>query len=135
MIKAIAHICISTTDLDKTETFYCGALGLSKKFNFIREGKVFGYYLRINEHNYIEVFLSHAITPEEQPAIKHFCLEVEDMDNAIRRIRSAGVTVTDKKMGHDQSWQAWLADPNGITIELHEYTDKSSQVLGSDCFL
>jgi hypothetical protein len=38
-------------------------------------------------------------------------------------------------MGHDQSWQAWLADPNGITIELHEYTDKSSQVLGSDCFL
>ena len=132
MIKAIAHICISAKDLDETEKFYCGGLGLSKKFNFIRDGKVFGYYLQINETNYIEVFQTDAISSEDQPRVKHFCLEVDDIDKAIETIRSRGIDISDKKMGCD-NWQAWLTDPNGIKIELHQYTDKSSQVVGTDC--
>ena len=135
MIKAIAHICISTKDLNKTEQFYCSCLGLSKKFNFIREGKVIGYYLQINESNFIEVFNTDTNSSEEEPQIKHFCLEVEDLDKAIEKIRECGVSITDKKMGADNSWQAWLADPNGVKIELHQYTDRSCQVVGSDCVI
>jgi glyoxylase I family protein len=134
MIKAIAHICISTTDLEKTEKFYC-CLGLSKKFNFIREGKVFGYYLQINASNFIEIFEADRISSEKEPQVKHFCLEVDDIDKTIEEIRNRGVSITDKKMGDDNSFQAWLTDPNGIKIELHQYTDKSSQVAGSDCVI
>ena len=135
MIKAIAHICIQTKDLNKTEQFYCTCLGLSKKFNFIREDKVIGYYLQINESNFIEVFKTDTNSSEGEPQIKHFCLEVQDLDKAIEKIRNCGVSITDKKMGADNSWQAWLADPNGVKIELHQYTDRSCQVVGSDCVI
>ena len=133
MIKAIAHICISTKDLDETERFYCSCLGLSKKFDFIRDGKVFGYYLQINDNNFIEVFQTDANSSEEEPQVKHFCLEVDDIDKTIEKINNCGVSITDKKIGCDNSWQAWLTDPNGIKIELHQYTDKSCQIVGSDC--
>ena len=135
MIKALAHICISTNSLDETEKFYCSCLGLSKKFNFIRDGKVFGYYLQINESNFIEVFLADANSSEKEPQVRHFCLEVDDIDKTIEEIRNCGVSVTDKEMGLDNSWQAWITDPNGIEIELHQYTEKSSQVVGSDCVI
>jgi lactoylglutathione lyase/glyoxylase I family protein len=135
MIKALAHICILTKNLDETERFYCSGLGLTKKFNFIREGRVFGYYLQINDANFIEVFQADADSSAGEPPIKHFCLEVENIDTAIVTLRNRGIHVTDKKLGADHSWQAWLADPNGIRIELHQYTGKSSQVLGSDCVI
>lgn len=135
MIKALAHICISTKDLDETEKFYCSCLGLSKKFNFIRDGKVFGYYLQINANNFIEVFLDDANSSEKEPSIKHFCLEVDDIDKAIVEIRNCGIDVTDKEIGLDNSWQVWITDPNGVKIELHQYTAKSSQVVGSDCVI
>ena len=135
MIKAIAHICISTKSLDETEKFYCSCLGLSKKFNFIKDGKVFGYYLQINEYNSIEVFQAEANSSEKEPQVKHFCLEVDDIDKTIEEIRSCGISITDKKMGCDNSLQAWLTDPNGINIEFHQYTDKSSQAVGSDCVI
>jgi len=135
MIKAMAHICVSTKDLDKTEKFYCSCLGLAKKFSFIRDGKVFGYYLQINEHNFIEFFQADAVSSEDKPKVMHFCLEVDDIDKAIKEIRNCGVSITDKKTGSDNSWQAWLTDPNGINIELHQYTDKSSQITGNDCIV
>ena len=135
MIKAIAHICISTKDLDETENFYCSCLGLSKKFDFIRDGKVFGYYLQINDNNFIEVFQTGANSSEEEPQIKHFCLEVDDIDKTIEEVRNCSVNITDKEMGGDNSWQAWLTDPNGIKIELHQYTEKSNQVVGGDCVI
>jgi lactoylglutathione lyase len=31
-------------------------------------------------------------------------------------------------LGGDQSYQAWLADPDGNRIELHQFTDKSLQI-------
>lgn len=134
-IKAMAHICISTKDLQETEKFYCSCLGLSKKFNFIRDGKVFGYYLQINDDNFIEVFQADEDSSEKESQIKHFCLQVDDIDKTIEEIGNSGVSVTDKTMGDDNSWQAWLTDPNGIKIELHQYTNKSSQVVGSDCVI
>jgi lactoylglutathione lyase/glyoxylase I family protein len=135
MIKAIAHICILTMDLEGTRRFYCDCLGLTNKFNFIRDGKVFGYYFQINEQNFIEVFLANTESSDRQPQIMHFCLEVDDIDQAIEKIRLYGVDVTDKALGPDNTYLAWLADPNGATIELHQYTDKSSQIVGGDCVI
>ena len=46
--------------------------------------------------------------------------------------RAQGVTITDKSFGCDDTWQAWTADPDGVKIELFEYTDKSAQFVGGD---
>lgn len=135
MIKALAHLCISTNDLAATERFYGSCLGLTKKFKFIREGKIIGYYFQINENTFIEVFQTDINASDQEPQVMHFCLEVNHIDTAIETLRNRGIRVTDKKLGSDHSWQAWLADPNGVKIELHQYTDKSCQATGSDCVM
>lgn len=135
MIKAMAHICILTQDPDKTEWFYCSCLGMVKKFNFIREGKIAGFYLQINDRNFIEVFQTDTAASAQESPIKHFCLETDNIDDVTEKTRELNVDVTDKKMGCDHTWQAWLTDPNGIGIELHQYTDTSCQTTGGDCII
>jgi lactoylglutathione lyase/glyoxylase I family protein len=135
MIKQLAHVCIGAIDLAASEHFYCDVLGLTKKFRFIRGGKEFGFYLDAGNNNYIEVFAQDAPSDNERPIIKHFCLQVDDIDEAIRSISAAEVAVTEKQLGSDQSWQAWITDPSGVRIELHQYTDESTQLTGQDCII
>jgi catechol 2,3-dioxygenase-like lactoylglutathione lyase family enzyme len=34
MIKGLAHVCFRVADLDVSERFYCGQLGLRRAFDF-----------------------------------------------------------------------------------------------------
>ena len=56
LIKAVAHVCIKTTDLEKTTAFYCGTLGMEKLFDFTRQGNVIGFYIKASHDTFIEVF-------------------------------------------------------------------------------
>ena len=130
MIKRLAHVCIHTTNLTKTEHFYCQALGLKKQFEFVRNDKPFGFYLRLGNHSFIEVF---AGDPGEVGNINHLALEVTSIDEIAQTLKAHGYEISEKKMGGDHSWQAWTADPSGIRIELHEYTAQSMQLTGGVC--
>ena len=135
MIDGMAHVCIGATDLEATERFYCEGLGCEKVFDFIREGEVVGFYLRIADANFVEVFLQEEIDAEAPAPISHLCLEVSDIDGVAERLASKGYEVTEKKLGADRSWQVWTSDPCGVRIEFHQYTGDSSQVTGADCRL
>jgi glyoxylase I family protein len=132
MIKQIAHICILTKDLDKTRSFYLDALGLELGFEFERDGAIFGCYIKVGNNTFIEVFEGN---PADVDPILHVAIEVSDMDSLIEQIRDHGYEVTDKKMGSDMSWQAWVTDPNGVKIEFHEYTSDSKQLTGGKCIV
>ncbi len=132
MIKRIAHLCLVSKDLTATERFYANALGLKKAFNFLRDGTVTGFYLAVGEDSFIEVFLTDQTRDGKSSAIKHLCLEVDSIDEISARVKKAGYEITDKQLGSDRSWQAWLTDPNGVRIELHEYTPASSQLTNAD---
>ena len=134
-IKRLAHVCLSAHDLAATERFYCAGLGFAKVFDFIRNGQIIGFYLRVVEGTYIEVFVREAIDAEAKPPISHLCFEVDDIDAVRRQLLAAGYTVTDKKLGADQSWQSWVTDPSGVQIEFHQYTAKSCQLTGANCVL
>jgi glyoxylase I family protein len=133
IIRKIAHVCIFAHDLEETAKFYSDVLGMQKVFNFLRDGQIIGYYLQAGQDTHIEVFHKSAAAFAETDAINHICLEVSDMDEAIAHIRAQGVSALDKKLGVDGTWQSWLADPNGVKIELFEYTDRSLQFIGGDC--
>jgi catechol 2,3-dioxygenase-like lactoylglutathione lyase family enzyme len=133
MIKSLAHVCIHSTDLARTEAFYCGVLGLKIQFRFLRDGKLIGFYLRISDSQFIEVFYRPEVPSPEHPAIGHFCLEVDDVGGMCRRLSESGVKATEPKMGADHSWQAWCRDPDGVSIEFHQYTAQSTQITGEDC--
>ncbi len=132
IVRQVAHVCIFAHDLDATEAFWLGVLGLPVAFRFTRNGAPYGFYLTAGGTTNIEVFLKTAAAFAETDRINHICLEVHSIDDAIAAIRAAGVTITDKKLGVDDTWQAWTADPNGVKIELFEYTSRSAQFVGGD---
>jgi lactoylglutathione lyase/glyoxylase I family protein len=128
MIKGIAHICFTVSDLDRALGFYQDGLGFEHAFDFMREsGERYGCYLHIGERNFIELFEGEPSEPAERPSFRHFCLEVEDIEDTVATLRDRGLEVSEIKLGKDQSYQAWLTDPDGNRIELHAYTPASWQ--------
>ena len=93
--------------------------------------------LEVADGNYIEVFQHprEAVVPDAPSPIRHLCLEVDDIESVSRALKTHGFEVSDKKLGGDQSWQAWTTDPSGVRIEFHQYTQTSAQRTGKDCIL
>ncbi len=109
MINGMAHICLSVENLDVMEEFYVKKLGLSHAFDFKgKNGERVGAYIRIGNRAFLEMFIGRK---------KH----------TVAAIRSHGVEVSEPMLGSDNSWQAWITDPEGNRIELHQYTPESWQ--------
>jgi catechol 2,3-dioxygenase-like lactoylglutathione lyase family enzyme len=132
-IKSLAHICIKTTDLQKTEDFYCGALGMTKLFNFVWDKAVIGFYMKAANDTFIEVFLSGetGAAPAKR-TLDHFCLETNAIQELRQRLVDRGYPAREIIMGADQALQFWVQDPNGLEIEFQEYSGKSSQITGQE---
>jgi len=130
MIKRLAHVCIGATNLAETERFYLDSLGMEKAFDFFRAGQHIGFYLKAGESTFIEVFAEDGEPEAQRPLIKHFCLEVADLDAVCEALKSKGVDISAKKLGGDGAWQAWITDPSGVRIELMQYSEDSSQFSG-----
>jgi len=129
MIKGIAHTCYTVKDLKRAIGFYCDVLRLKQAFDFRDEkGRLYGVYIYVGGRNFIELFEGEvADLKETGSSYRHLCLEVDDTEATVKGLRSQGIEVSDPKMGGDGSWQAWLADPDGNKIELHQYTMESKQ--------
>jgi lactoylglutathione lyase/glyoxylase I family protein len=128
MITGLAHTCFTVSDLDSALTFYRDALGLKEAFDFTDdEGRRYGVYLYLGERNFIELFEGTVAEPAEGQSFRHICLEVDDIEATVKTLRARGLEVSPIKMGRDQSYQAWITDPDGNRIELHHYTPDSWQ--------
>lgn len=140
MIRQLAHLNFVTNDLSKIIDFYVNKLGMKVKFIMKnREGVPFGYYFDCGNVTFIEFFDQTLAAREWGGDIgdltpgrryKHFCLEVVGLDAYIADLRGKGVPVDRVSMGIDHSRQAWIIDPDGNAIELHEYGPKSLQLIG-----
>jgi len=137
MIKQLAHVCLLTNDLAATEDFYCRVLKLHSRFDFYKDNARFGLYLDAGNGTFIEVFKDDSEQSEKASVqnIKHLCFQVDDIEETIQTLRNNDIDISDKKMGADNSWQSWCKDPNGVDIELHQYTDQSLQLTGGICYV
>jgi len=131
-IQSFAHACIKTTNLDATTDYYCGALGLKKFFNFTKQGKVIGFYMKADNETFIEVFLADEVEKIGKQVLNHFCLETKSIEALRKTLVERGYAPGEIRMGGDQSPQFWMKDPNGLDVEFQEYTEKSSQRTGQD---
>jgi catechol 2,3-dioxygenase-like lactoylglutathione lyase family enzyme len=128
MITGLAHTCFTVSDLDRALTFYRDALGLEEAFDFTDdEGRRYGIYLHLGERNFIELFEGTVAEPAEGQSFRHICLEVDDIEATVKTLRERDLEVSPIKMGRDHSYQAWITDPDGNRIELHQYTPDSWQ--------
>jgi catechol 2,3-dioxygenase-like lactoylglutathione lyase family enzyme len=128
MIVGLAHICFTVSNLEEAIAFYQDKLGLLPAFDFINDkGERFGIYLHLGGRSFIELFKGNPQQLHQQQSYRHFCLEVDDIQSTASELRTRGVEVSEIKMGSDNSCQAWLSDPDGNRIELHQYTPESKQ--------
>lgn len=140
MIRQLAHLNFMTDDLSKIIDFYVNKLGMKVKFTLNnKEGQPFGYYFECGGTTFLEFFdqkMAAEVWGGEVTALnigtryKHFCLEVTGLDEFCRMLASRGVKVSAISLGMDNSRQAWIADPDGNSIELMEYGPSSLQLTG-----
>jgi catechol 2,3-dioxygenase-like lactoylglutathione lyase family enzyme len=131
-IQSVAHVCLKTTNLDATADFYCGALGLKRIFDFTKQGKIVGFYLKASNETFIEVFHADAVEKIDRQVLSHFCLETDSIETLRKALADRGYAPGEIQRGADNSFQFWMKDPNGMSFEFHQYTDQSSQFTGRD---
>ena len=78
VISRLAHVCIGAANLEAAEDFYVQKLGLEKAFEFFRAGQRIGFYVKVSDKTFIEIFVDSGEQDSARPLIKHFCLEVEE---------------------------------------------------------
>ena len=128
MILGLAHVCFTVSDLNRALEFYGDKLGFPVAFEFRRPtGERYGVYLKTGNRTFIELFQGALNARAEKQSYGHICLEVDDVARTVAELRAKGLELTEPMLGKDQSWQAWLADPDGNRIELHGYTPQSWQ--------
>ena len=97
LIKGIAHVCISSTDLQASERFYLEGLGLTKCFDFVRNDDIVGYYLKVSDRMFIEAFRRDEVEDGGKAPVRHFCLETDNIDAVRDRLIEKGYEVGEKK--------------------------------------
>jgi catechol 2,3-dioxygenase-like lactoylglutathione lyase family enzyme len=109
----VHHVSINVDDVDAALAFYTGRLGLVARtdrpdFDFP------GAWLDAGGQ---QVHLIGSDPPTQRG--QHFALQVDDLEAAITELRQEGIKVSDA-MGVGTSRQAFLKDPAGNRIELHQ---------------
>lgn len=127
----LAHVCIETSDLESTEAFY-RVLGLTRQFDFNNlQGELVAFYLGFDNETFVEVI--KVAEPKPPGLIRHFAIEVDDIDEARATLLENGIDVSEKELGIDKAWMITCKDPNGVFIEVHQYTPDSLQRVGGVC--
>jgi lactoylglutathione lyase len=121
-VSSITHVAIRVKDVAKTLDFYVGQLGMREMMRLDRDGRLWLLYLRITDTQFLEVFpegVGERAADRDAVGYNHICLEVADIDVALRELEAARVPlIREKQMGADGNWQAWIEDPDGHRIEL-----------------
>lgn len=139
MIKRLAHVCFFTDNATELLGFYREAFGFEIAFEMkLEDGTPFGWYLDCGNDTFIEIFDQKGavqqwggeIVPLKEDAgsrFKHICLEVAELQELRSGLVGKGFEVTEIIKGMDHSYQCWIKDPDGNSIELMEYTAESLQ--------
>lgn len=107
------HVSVNVDDVAACTRFYVDVLGFTRRHDRPDFG-FDGAWLDAGEQ---QLHLIAGRPPE--PVGQHFAVLVDDLDAAVAEVRSFGIDVSDPSpVGTGR--QAFLADPSGNGIELHE---------------
>jgi glyoxylase I family protein len=110
----VDHVAINVIDVAASVAFYTDVLGLSERTDRPDLG-IDGAWLDAGGQ---QVHLLEAPMPTSMG--QHLSLLVADMDEVVQEIRGHGVPVSDPT-GINDDRQAFLVDPSGNAIELHQH--------------
>jgi glyoxylase I family protein len=109
----VDHVAINVDDVAESVAFFTEVLGLTLR-NDRPDLGIDGAWLDAGGQ---QVHLLEAPLPPNLG--QHLSLLVSDVDDVVAELRHRGVTVSDAMgVGHDR--QAFLVDPSGNAVELHQ---------------
>jgi len=112
-ILGIHHVSINVTDAAEAIDFYVGHLGFLQRQDRPDFG-IGGAWLDVGGQ---QVHLIETDVPADKG--QHFAVQVADLDATVVELRTAGLNVGDPTpVGTGR--QAFLRDPSGNLLELHE---------------
>ncbi len=110
---AIHHVSVNVPDVDEHIAFYAGVLG-----GTLRDDRPdFGFAGAWLDFGTQQLHLIEAPVPANLG--QHFAIRVGNLDAAVDELRSKGLEVTDP-VPVGSNFQAFLNDPAGNVIELHQ---------------
>ncbi len=107
------HVAINVADLDAAVDFYVGMLGFGLRSDRPDLG-LGGAWFDVGGQ---QVHLVEGPVPRAQG--QHLAVQVASVDDAVAELRRRGITVSDPMLVGPNR-QAFLEDPSGNGIELHE---------------
>ena len=122
--KAIDHVGLTVTDMDRSLRFYCEVLGLELLRRLPRGGAGIAVAVLKVGAQEINMFSDPAFVaarPGDTPAvIDHFCLEVESVaiDDLVGALRQAGVEIAKGPVQRRDGTSLFVSDPDGCRVEL-----------------
>jgi catechol 2,3-dioxygenase-like lactoylglutathione lyase family enzyme len=111
----VHHVSINVNDVPKALEFYVEVLGLTQR----PDRPDFGFGGAWLDCGGQQVHLIEGRVPDDVG--QHFAVRVEDVAATINELRERGVQVSDPiPVGTTKALQAFLRDPCGNSIELHQ---------------
>lgn len=114
---AVHHVSINVRDVDAAVRFYVDVLGLTLR----TDRPAFGFggaWLDAGDSGQ-QLHLVEAPVPDGFGP--HFALLVEDLDAAVAELRQRGADIGEPMpVGDSSHRQAFLTDPSGNLVELHQ---------------
>jgi catechol 2,3-dioxygenase-like lactoylglutathione lyase family enzyme len=129
-LRKLEHFLVLTKDIERTKDFYCDALGLIQGPRPELEFPGYWVYLgdipavHIADHeSYIEwtrkVGIPISSGPPGTGALDHIAFNAEDFDAVWQSLKAKGYELSHNILSDIGLKQIFLADPNGLVIELN----------------
>jgi len=112
-VRGVHHVSLNVADVEAALGFYTGTLGLVQR----PDRPDFGFPGAWLDAGGQQVHLIGGSPPPARG--QHFALLVDDIEGTIGELRRAGTEVTDP-IPVGSNFQAFLNDPDGNQIELHQ---------------
>lgn len=113
--RGLQHVNIPSTDLQRSEVFYCDQLGFERIPRPAFD--VDGLWLAAGEGRAIHI----SDTPGAEAATSyHFAVEVSDLESALEHLSEFGIAYERGRYVVSAGKQAYVRDPDGNVIEFVE---------------
>lgn len=118
LVRALDHINIRTADLAATKAVFIDVLGLAEGW---RPPFPFpGAWLYAGDKDVVHlVQMAQPAAASDGSSLDHFAFDIEDYDEALRRVETTGLTFRATTTPGTSVKQIFVRDPNGVTIELN----------------